>query len=300
MRDTGPILVPLDGSDLAEGALPYATALAHALGAGLVLVTVWEGADIDAAADFPSMVVEIEQKATEHYNGYLDKVRSGLTGLDVKTELRRGDPVHEILGAAGEHKARALVIATHGRSGISRWMYGSTAGRLLREATLPVQAVGPRALERDGTPALKHIVVPLDGSEMSEAALPVAVNIARTAGARISLVRAVKWAAMAYPYTLPDAYLPQLDDELEAGAKEYLKRKRDEISSADVDAFVVRGGAADGIIEFAEQKDTDLVVMTTHARTGLKRVALGSVADRMLQGPAPVMLVPPGAVEAGT
>ena len=300
MRESGPILLALDGSELSEGALPYAVALAKALGADLLLTTVWEGADTEAAAAFPAMVVEIEQKATEYFTAYLERVKAGLSGVQAEAVLRNGDAAEEIVKTAEERGARLLVIATHGRSGIGRWLYGSTASRLLREATLPVVAVGPHALERRAVQVqVRHIMVPLDGSELAEAALPVAQSVARAAGAKVSLVRGVRWAAMAYPYTLPDAYLPQIDEELEAGAKAYLKRKREAIEGVEVDAFVVRGSIADGLIEFVEKQSVDLVVMTTHARSGLKRAALGSVADRMLQGPTPVMLVPPAALGGG-
>jgi nucleotide-binding universal stress UspA family protein len=104
----------------------------------------------------------------------------------------------------------------------------------------------------------------------------------------------VRWAVQAYPYTLPDAYVPQIDEELEKGAKEYLRRHEKSLADAGkVDAFVVRGAVADGLLDFVDQQSIDLVVMTTHARTGITRAALGSVADRMLQGAAPVLLIRP-------
>ena len=188
-----------------------------------------------------------------------------------------------------------LVAATHGRSGIGRWVYGSTAGRLLRESHVPVLAVGPHVRPRstEGV-ALKHVMVPLDGSSLSEAALPVAQTLATALGAKISLVRAVRWAVQAYPYSLPDAYIPEIDSEIEGGAKTYLRRIEDELrGKIDVDGFVVRGAVADGLIDVVEQQEVDLVVMTTHARKGIVRAALGSTADRMLQGKAPVLLIRP-------
>ena len=140
-------------------------------------------------------------------------------------------------------------------------------------------------------------MVPLDGSPLSEAALPVASAIAAPLGAKLSLVRGVRWAVQAYPYSLPDAYIPQIDDELEAGAKAYLRRIEGEVrglnKGLDVDAFVVRGAVADGLMDVVEKQSVDLVVMTTHARAGIARAALGSTADRMLQGKAPVLLIPP-------
>ena len=295
MRDRGPILIPLDGSQLAEGALAYGAALARALGERIVLITAWEGTESELGTDFPAMALEIEQKANAHYTEYLEGVRARL-GADVKVETHviAGNASEEILKAAETTQARLLVIGTHGRSGVSRWVYGSTAGRLVREATVPLVVVGPHALQRPAAEvALKHILVPLDGSSLSEAALPVAMELATALGARLTLVRVVGWAVQTYPYSLPDAYIPQIDEELEAGAKAYLARKESEVKGVPVDAFIVRGAVADGLMDVCDKQKVDLVVMTTHARGGLARAALGSTADRMLQAKVPVLLIRP-------
>lgn len=293
MLSTGPILVPLDGSETAEGALPFAVALANALGTNLVLLTVWEGSEGDLAATFPELARDVSVSSKSHFEGYLGRIKEKLGAANAEISYRSGDAADEIRAAAKEHGARAIVIATHGRSGIGRWVYGSTAGQLLRSADVPVLAVGPNVLgKKRDVATLKHIMTPIDGSDLSEKALPVARQLATAAGAKLSLVRAVRWAVQAYPYTLPDQYLPQVDEELEKGAKEYLAKQRQAQSDGlDVEAFVVRGGIADGIIDFAEEKEVDLIVMTTNARKGLARAALGSVADRVLQGPAPVLLL---------
>lgn len=293
MREMGPILVPLDGSELAEGALAYATAFASALGAQIVLLTAWEGTERDLKATFPSMAAEIEQKATSHFGAYLEGVRER-TGGDAQAIVRAGEAGDVILDVAREIDARAIVVATHGRSGVGRWLYGSTASHVLRHSNVPVLAVGPHALEHPKTDInLKHILVPLDGSALSEAALAPATALAATLGARISLVRVVSYAAQAYPYTLPDVYIPQLDQELEAGAKAYVRKMQSSVQGVPTDAFVVRAAAAEGLIDFVDKEGVDLVVMTTHARSGLARAALGSVADRMLQASAPVLLIRP-------
>ena len=293
MRDQGPIVVPLDGSELAEVALPYAAALARALKTGVALVCVWEGNDSEMAAALPAVAVEIEAKAREHFAGYLRTIEArDFGGAPVEAHVREGAAATEIKRAAEELGARAIAIATHGRSGIGRWLYGSTASRVLREVSIPVMAVGPHTLERRVTDvAYRHIMVPLDGSALSEAALPVARSIAAGTDARVSMVRAVPWAVQTYPYTLPDSYVPQIDDELEKSAKAYLQRQETEFGGSNVRAFVVRGTVADGLLDVAEKEGVDLVVMSTHARSGIVRAALGSTADRMLQGPAPVMLV---------
>lgn len=295
MRDRGPILVPLDGSELAEGAIAYAVALAKALGEHVVLMTAWEGTESELGANFPAMALEIEQKASSYYNTYLEGIRARVgTGIVSETKVVAGDAAEQILQVADDVKARLLVIATHGRSGIGRWLYGSTAGRLLRTSKVPIVAVGPHALEKStAAVSMSHIMVPLDGSPLSEAALPVARTLAAALKGRVTLVRAVRWAVQTYPYSLPDAYIPQVDEELEAGAKAYLREQEAQVTEVPVDAFVVRGAIADGLIDVVEKQAVDLVVMTTHARGGFLRAALGSTADRMLQGPAPVLLVRP-------
>jgi nucleotide-binding universal stress UspA family protein len=297
MLDKGPILVPLDGSELAEGALAYAIAVAKALHERIVLVTAWEGTEADLGATFPSMAVEIEQKASTYYGEYLDGIRKRVAAAGVLAEPRvvSGDAAEQILVAARETGARMIALSTHGRSGIGRWFYGSVASRLLRESLVPVLAAGPHALERAkaGEIAIKHIMVPLDGSELGEAALPVARSLAKAMGAKVTLVRAVSWALQSYPYALPDAYIPQVDDELQKGAEVYLRKQEAAMSGTDVDAFVVRGPIASALLDVAEKQAVDLIIMTTHARGGLARAALGSTADRMLQAIAPVLLVRP-------
>jgi nucleotide-binding universal stress UspA family protein len=294
LREHGPILVPLDGSQLAEGALPYAVALAKTFDERIVLLTVWEGNDTELASALPAMAMEIEAGAREHFAAYLRTLQSqSFGGVPVQALMREGDAENEIARAATELGARAIVIATHGRSGIGRWLYGSTAARLLRNSTAPVMAVGPHVLEsKRADIVLKHIMCPLDGTLLAEAALPVASSIAERAGARLSLVRGVNWAVQSYPYTLPDAYIPQIDGELEQSAKDYLKRKASE-ANVKANSFVVRGAVAAGLIKFVDEEAVDLVVMTTHGRSGIARAALGSTADRMLQAVAPVLLVRP-------
>jgi nucleotide-binding universal stress UspA family protein len=296
MLDQGPILVPLDGSELAEGAIPYAAALAEKLHTHLVLITVWEGAETDLAATFPSLALDVSKAAQDHFTGYLEGIRGKLPDAgNVRVIVAPGDATEVIPAQAREIGARLIAIATHGRSGIGRWLYGSTAGRLLRDAPVPILVVGPHLLEQQRPRAsYNKIMVPLDGSPLSEAAIAPTAMLAKALGASLNLVRVVRWAVQAYPYTLPDAYVPQLDDELEKGAKAYLQRMRQSIGDGlACEAFVVRGAVADGLHDVIDKQAIDLTVMTTHARSGIARATLGSVADRMLQSNAPVILIRP-------
>jgi len=292
MEGHGPILVPLDGSETAEGALSCAATLAEALRTHMVLITAWEGVDSELGSRRPALMLEVDANARDHYTAYLHGVRERMKDPSVRTIVRSGDAVDEILSAATETGARMIVMATHGRSGLSRWLYGSTAARLLRESHLPLVAVGPGALRPtiERRP-LRRVAVALDGSRIAEQAVPAARAIAEAAGAELMLIECVGWAVQQYPYGLPAALAPELDDELEAAARTYLLEQRELLAPMAAQAFVVRGSTADGLIEFVDQQEIDLVVMTTHAREGAARAVLGSTADRMLQGAAPVLLI---------
>src|SRR6478672_4913812 len=122
-----------------------------------------------------------------HFTDYLDGVKKRLHGQNVEEMIRAGKADQEILGAVEETRARLLVIATHGRSGISRWVYGSTAGHLLRESPVPVLAVGPHMLKKGAKDvAINHLMTPLDGSDLGEEALPIARDLAGKLDARLS------------------------------------------------------------------------------------------------------------------
>lgn len=145
----GLIVLPLDGSSLSEGALPCAEAFARAIGASLLLITVWEGIDTSLSRE-RELFERVSSKEEHDHREYLSRVAQRLerSGLHVETDFLIGKPADEILRVVGEREPRLLVLATHGRSGLSRWRYGSVAGRLVREAPVPTAVVGPNVLVR--------------------------------------------------------------------------------------------------------------------------------------------------------
>lgn len=290
------ILVALDGSELSEKALPYAAALAKAREAGVHLVTVWEEGDRALVADLPDVAESVFKKGEEHWESYLAGHAKALQdqGVSAVSEVVIGDAVPELLRIIGREQPDLLVLATHGRSGLSRWQYGSVADKLAREAPLPTLMLGPRVLESEPAPEIKQIMVPLDGSELAEEALQPAVDLARDLGAELLLARALQWAAQAMVYGVPDAQIGQMDEQLTKVGETYLTKVRDDLGTdRPVEAAVLHGPPADALITLAESRDIDLIVMTSHTRSGLERALMGSVADRLLQGPAPVLLVRP-------
>jgi len=290
----GLIVVPLDGSPLAEGALPCAEAFARAAGTPLLLVAVWEG--IDPSLGKRDVIERIFSKEERDHRDYLSTVarRIEQSGLRVETEFVIGKPADEILRVVRDREPRLLVLATHGRSGLSRWRYGSVASRLAREAPVPTVIVGPRVLEQAQARAIRRILVPLDGSPLAEAALSVAEELAVPFDAELVLVRVLDTYGY---YGVPDMDLAQLDRELSAAAEDYLRNARGRIENKrHVEVYLRRGSAADVLIDIVAEQRIDLVVMASHTRAGLARGVLGSVADRMLQCHAPVLLVRPEAM----
>jgi nucleotide-binding universal stress UspA family protein len=291
------IVVALDTSELSEGAVPYAVSLAKATGSRLSFVTVWEGAERALIGSLPDVAQDLFQKGEQHYEQYLQGVAKRVReqGVDTEAEVRIGEPDEEILRLVQEKDARMLALASHGRSGISRWWYGSVAAKLARDATVPTLMLGPKALETGpGAGSIRRVLVPLDGSDLAELALPVAGELASALGAELHLAQALRWASQAVVYGVPEVNIVQIDQELMKASEEYLARTAQEMpKGVQLHSHAVRGMTADALIDLVAELDIDLVVMVSHTRSGLARAALGSVADRMLQSIAPVLLVRP-------
>jgi nucleotide-binding universal stress UspA family protein len=296
------IVVPLDGSELSESALPYAIAFAKALKTRLLLLTVWEEGDRALLATLPGRDEGAFAAGERHWEAYLaaHAKAAQAAGVDASTDVRIGEAGDEVLRIVDQHEPRLLVLATHGRSGLNRWRYGSVAGRLAREAPVPTLLVGPKVLEAGVTaPGIRRILVPLDGSPLSEAALAPAVELAEALGAVLVLAQVLRWASQAFIYGVPDADVAQIDRELTKAAEEYLVRTKDSLATKQtVETMVLHGPPADALTSVIEAESIDLVVMTSHARGVLQRALLGSVADRLLQGAAPVLLVRPEEITA--
>ncbi len=285
-----PILVPLDGSPASERSLPYATALARCLQAKIVLMIAAYISEIPEHGPWSDeMVAHPRETCTAYLTGVRD--RMGFPGTELAVKV--GYPHEMILEVAREVDASLIALSTHGRSGFSRWMYGTTAGHLLHASHVPLLAIGKHVPERDGAGfAPKHLLVPLDGSVPGEAALPHALELAQAFGAKVTLSRVAPFSVEAFPMMVPQMYWPTLDDELVASATAYLENVRSTIKDT-VDIRVPQGPSADALLNFVETSGVDLVVMATHGRAGVQRAVLGSTADRMLQGPAPVFLMRP-------
>jgi nucleotide-binding universal stress UspA family protein len=276
------ILVALDGSPLGERALPYAAAVARATGDRLRLVRVVPGrtdAD-DAAAD------------------YLQRAAARLARPAPGTAVLAGDPATEILREARRAEAGLVALSTHGRSGLGRWLYGSVADALLRQADLPVllvPAACPPAWPPEGP---RRVVIPLDGSPFAEAAIGPGADLAEALCVEVVVLRVVGPPPHVVDDALGGAHV--VDDPAAAleEARRYVAAVADGLRRRGraAERLAAVGPPAATIAAAAAERGAGVVAMATHGRGGVERAVLGSVTTETIRRSAvPLLLVRPGA-----
>ena len=278
------ILVPLDGSATAEAVLPFVQEIASRSGAQIVLTTAVQSVGVwDATMD--SQILNREEETAVQY---LASKAEGITAGPAKVRVVRGDAADCILRVAADEKADLIAISTHGRSGLSRWLFGSVATKVLEGAETPVLFLRPKEGEDKGAPGpvVHKILVPLDGSESAVEALPVIEDFAKTMGASLVLFHTVAPIA-AYPgfEAAGAAAIGNVVEDLQAQAKAILSRTAEEVRSRgiEVSTAIVLDTAVEGIIRAADELKVDLIAIGTHGRGGLGRMVLGSVADGVVR-----------------
>ncbi len=282
MTNVRPIVVPLDGSKIAESALPIAARMAKLYSAPLSFVHVIESDQVPNPGDL--------DRAREVFVSYVDDLvkSEGLGDTQKSTTVVEGSPARAVLDIAGS--ARLIVLASHGRSGFQATLLGSVADKIVRGATVPVLVVpmgGPATLDK------APILVALDGSTAAEAGLEAAREIAASTGSPVALVRS---------YSIPPpagiefvAYPVDLSTTLQEGAEEYLAQTAREGERS----FCVFSSPVDAIDQVAMQLEAGLVVMTSHGKGFAHRVALGSATDRALHSlKRPLLIIPSIAAKA--
>jgi nucleotide-binding universal stress UspA family protein len=217
---------------------------------------------------------------------YLDGIAKTFAGLTVRTRVQQGNATDLIVEAAAADKDTLIAMATHGRSGLGRFLLGSVAEKVLRAAAHPVLLVrANEAAAADGQIALRSVLVPLDGSALAETVLPVVEEIARILGLEVILLRAYAVPYGAYsagegfydPVNL-EAFIARLREE----TIDYLERKSVELKRNGVPAvsYVAKEGlSADEIIKYARETPDNLLAMCSHGYSGVKRWVLGSVTE---------------------
>jgi nucleotide-binding universal stress UspA family protein len=283
----GPILVALDGTARARGAVPGAASLAERLGTGLLLVEVVAP---EAGGPGAARLAETELRVLAR----LARQR----GVECARRVVAGAPVPELLGAARAADARLIWLACAGRPGLERWVLGSVADPLVQRAPVPVLIQTDRVpAEATMLGAGGPIVIPLDGSELAELALPEAIDLARALRRPVILVRANDPYAEHAGGWPANPYVVNAIDEATEG---YLWSVAAWVRGQGVAAATASGWdhPAAFILDVARREGAPLIGMATRGRSGLGRFVLGRVADAVVRDASvPVVLVGPLAAE---
>jgi len=292
------IFVPLDGSKVAEQVLPYARFLSGRLKATVELVGVVDLAAIAISVHSnKANVGKIAEEGRRASATYLEEISKRFPGASVTYSVETGKPEEVIIEKAAHHKGTLVAMATHGRSGMSRWLLGSVAEKVLRASTNPLLLVRAGV---GGKPEAKvefeRIVVPLDTSPLAETVLPEVTDLAKRLNLEVVLVHAYALPMSAY-YGYGDYYNPDYENlaaQLKEEARKYLEAKVTKLKGKGlekVSSVVLDGSAAEEIIAIARREPNSLVAMCTHGYSGVKRWVLGSVTEKVVRHSDDPMLV---------
>lgn len=291
------LLVPLDGSRLAESVLPATAELARRFQARVTLFHALEqSAPITVHGD---RHLRQPTEADAYLAGAADWLAARGVRADVLVHREEGDVAGSIAVRAAQVEADLVVLCTHGRSGVRGLLFGRVAQQVLQRGTIPVFLVQPSSRGREQPFSCHRLLVPLDGSEMAETALPAASAVATAFEAEMLLMWAVPTPVTisgeraAATKLMPTAAAALLEAEV-AQAATYLQgvAARFRGDGRVVSVVVDRGEPVRVLLDLAAKRDVDLIVMATHGRSGVNAVWAGSVASRiMAQANRPVLLV---------
>jgi nucleotide-binding universal stress UspA family protein len=283
------ILVPLDGSDLAELALPYAKELAAAFSAEVVLVYVDEPADSQYRHMHQLYIEEVAEQMSKAVK-------------KVSPVVLYGKPAEEIVSYVERNDIDLVIMTSHGRTGITAWATGSVASKVLAATQVPlllIRAVKPkRKVQRERL--LNRVLLPLDGSEAGEAAvgyvgelmsrleLEVILLGVVPAGQHIRSVGGLDF--ILYPEQQREIFKKEAREYLDGVYRRLKRRKgtvRVELRVGDKAGYISRE-----IINYAEKKRVNLIAISSHGHSGIERWVFGSIANRVLQASSmPVLVV---------
>jgi nucleotide-binding universal stress UspA family protein len=292
------ILVPLDGSKLSEMVVPYAIELAALFGSTIVIAGVAESFTRQAEVENRAYL----EKLTDRIGEALIKRQSLNEGKPLPAKVGyqslSGNPAAEIISYAAKVDSSLIILSSRGASGNGSWPIGNVADKILRAARCPVLLI--RENLDDSVIALKYILrkilVPLDGSKLSETAFPVALGLAKETGAEIVLFQVIEPIDFSGYGDLTPEVIEKYNAGFHIAARLYLEKTRASMLNIHTPISIATGEkpAAEKIIDFSETQNCDLIVMSTNGRSGIGRWVFGSVTDKVLHaGKKPVLVVRP-------
>jgi len=296
------ILVPTDFSEYSEYALRYANALTKQWGGAIDCVHVVDtgflgdgGVDgvYVSAGEIQRSIDAVKADAKKELDHFVRKEH--LLGTDVNPHLREGHSADEIVALAEELDSDIIIVATHGRSGLDRLVFGSTCDKILRLSKRPVLSVKHpehESLDAEGNLRLRKILCPVDFSSYSHAGLGLAAELCRQFGATMVLEHVVD-TRFDYPEWTAQVAMNN-SEHLIAAAREHLDKIAADNSDITTEIEVDTGIPHKKLIASTEDEEIDLVVLPTHGRKGIAHALLGSVAEKVVRSShCPVLTIRP-------
>lgn len=293
------LLVPLDGSRLAESAIPAAAHIAERFHAEVTLLHVIER-NAPAAVHGDRHLTE-PAEADE----YLERLKNtafpeGVAATCHVHEVEVDNVARSIVAHSGEFQPDLIVLCTHGKEGVRELLFGSIAQKVLALGDVPILLIHPRDDESPIDFRCRRILLPLDGDPEHEQSVSAAREMAQACGAELDLIMIVptvgslpaEWAASG---RLLPGVTGELLDIAQVNADGYLRNIVEKLKDGgiSVEYEVLRGDPADGIVETASQNRSDLIVLGTHRKAGMDAFWSGSIAHRVTsRASVPLLLVP--------
>lgn len=303
------LLVPLDGSPLAEQALPFVRMLAALAPASVHLLRVIPPALVTNLVRHEAVLLSAAGDTLGDHEEQMDRMREVLQAeadeyleqrigtiaeyvRDIHAEVRFGTPAEQIAAAATELSDSMIVMATHGKGGLLRWALGSVTTRVLQTTGHPVLVVRGTEVDphSEKEPKLRRIMVALDGSPTAERSLPLATSLARLAHADVLLAQVIDPVDVPIATLSADAATGRLR-ELAFGYLDHIAEEIAKDAGHHVSTTVPVGHIAEEIVEEATRKHIDLIVLGRHGLGGVKPAFIGGTAEKVSQASAVPLLV---------
>ncbi len=291
------ILLPTDFSDPAKQATQYAMGLCKVFDASAYLVHAIDANPYAMYGEYTgwqrmNVADEIKTSAEKQMDALIREFgnKAPITGHNVVTTDSVADTICE---TASEQKADLIVMSTHGRTGVNRVLMGSVAEQVVRQASCPVLTLGKTFLKSTSKAKVDLLLHPTDFSTEAEKAAKMAIKLCGKLDAKLDVLHVIDDTHVALLYTHPIVQDEPLHEKIRERAikdlDEYVEKIRQDYPVKST-LELCHGNAAAKICEFAEENKADWIVMSTHGRTGVKRLFLGSIAERVLRtAPCPVL-----------
>lgn len=292
------ILLPTDFSASADQALAHALYLAHKYDAELHMlhvIVLHEDDPHNPAHHFPDRELihqKLQQLARDHMSASFQA--QDVEDLVIHQVQRREiSAAPAIVAYAEEEDVDLIIMGTHGRRGIRHLLVGSVTEEVVRTAPCAVLSVrgtgAPRPLS-----ATQHVLAPIDFSKSSQEALLVARNVAANYEADLQLLHVIEETLHPAFYNMGVMSIRDLQPDIEERTRKALEQAFARTQGREVrtEYFTVEGHAAREIVRFADEHDTDIIVIATHGLTGVEHFMLGSVTEKIVRrAPCPVLVI---------